>query len=229
MSAQDFSPLDTIVDAERVAEILIADDDRTSRRMLESILTDWGFNVTSACDGAEAWQMLQQPNAPRLAIIDWLMPNMDGLEVCRQARAQPQTTPLYLILLTVKTNREDIVTGLRSGADDYITKPFDLGELEARLQVGQRILTLQSTLSARVRQLERAMSQVKEMVGLLPMCMYCKNVRNDQDYWEQVENYIMANSKALCSHGICPSCFEKFVKPDLKSMGCSIESLETEK
>src|SRR5436309_1868201 len=107
-------------------KILIAEDDRISRRMLENILLDWGFEVVTACDGMEALQILHGKSAPQLAIIDWLMPRMDGLAVCSQARSLANQDPLYLILLTSKTNREDIVTGLRAGADDYITKPFDL-------------------------------------------------------------------------------------------------------
>jgi sigma-B regulation protein RsbU (phosphoserine phosphatase) len=199
-------------------DILIAEDDRTSRRMLESILVDWGFNVTAACDGEEAWHILQQPEAPRLAIIDWLMPKMDGLEVCRQARTLERTPP-YLILLTVKTNREDIVTGLRAGADDYITKPFDLAELAARLQVGRRILDLQGNLTARIRELEQALSEVKQLQGLLPICMYCKKIRNDQNYWEQVEIYVSERSHASFTHGICPACMETVVQPHLDALG----------
>ncbi|HWY87631.1 MAG TPA: response regulator transcription factor, partial [Gemmataceae bacterium] len=193
----------------RVHRILIAEDDRISRRMLKNILVDWGFDVVAACDGLEAWQILQSKDAPRLAILDWLMPGMDGLDICRQARALAKHDPLYLILLTVKTKREDIVTGLRSGADDYMTKPFDLAELEARLQVAKRILDLQSDLAVRVSQLEAAISQVQELEGLLPICMYCKKIRNDKNSWEQMESYISAHSKANFSHGLCPSCYEK--------------------
>jgi sigma-B regulation protein RsbU (phosphoserine phosphatase) len=199
--------------------ILIAEDDRISRRMLGNILGDWGFDVVAACDGLEAWQILQSKDAPRLAILDWLMPGMDGLEICRQARALAKHDPLYLILLTVKTKTEDIVTGLRSGADDYMTKPFDLAELEARLQVAKRILNLQSDLAVRVSQLEAAISQVQELEGLLPICMYCKKIRNDKNSWEQMESYISAHSKANFSHGLCPSCFEKVMLPLLEADG----------
>jgi len=195
--------------------ILIAEDDRVSRRMLQSILTDWGFNVVLACDGSEAWQILQEKTPPRLAIIDWLMPKMDGLEVCRQARMLATQEPLYLILLTIKTNREDIVAGLRAGADDYITKPFDLAELEARLQVGERILGLQTNLAARVREVEAALSQVKQIEGLLPICMYCKKIRDDKNYWQQVETYVEAHSRANFSHGICPPCYASIVQPEV--------------
>lgn len=206
-------------------KILVAEDDRISRRMLESLLTEWGYDVVTACDGVEAWQILQIKDAPRLAIIDWLMPNMDGLDVCRQARALSSQNPLYLILLTIKTNREDIVTGLRAGADDYITKPFDLAELEVRLQVGKRILDLQSRLAARILEVEEAMSQVKEIQGLLPICAYCKRIRDDKNYWEQVETYVGLRSKARFSHGICPTCYENVVQPELDAYARSKNSI----
>jgi sigma-B regulation protein RsbU (phosphoserine phosphatase) len=202
-----------------IQRILIAEDDRISRRMLKNILVDWGFDVVAACDGLEAWQILQSKDAPRLAILDWLMPGMDGLEICRQARALAKHDPLYLILLTVKTKREDIVTGLRSGADDYMTKPFDLAELEARLQVAKRILDLQSDLAVRVRQLEAAISQVQELEGLLPICMYCKKIRDDKNSWEHMESYISAHSKANFSHGICPPCYERLMLAQLECDG----------
>ena len=202
-------------------KILVAEDDRVSRRMLQGILTDWGFNVVPVCDGAEAWRILQENDAPRLAIVDWLMPKMDGLEVCRHARTLANQDPLYLILLTIKTNREDIVAGLRAGADDYITKPFDLAELEARLQVGKRILELQSNLAARVREVEAALSQVKEIEGLLPICVYCKKIRDDKNYWQQVETYVEAHSKANFSHGICPPCYESIVQPQIDAQYAS--------
>ncbi len=125
--------------------VLIAEDDAVSRRLLESVLMKWGYEVVVAKDGLEAWQWLQGPDAPRLALLDWTMPGMDGVEVCRQARkrtAQPYT---YMLLLTARDDKLDVVDGLESGADDYLTKPFHPQELEARLRVGKRILELEDS------------------------------------------------------------------------------------
>lgn len=105
--------------------------------------------------------------------------------------------------------------GLDAGADDYIIKPFNREELRARVKVGVRILDLQNNLAGRVSELERAMAGVKQLQGLLPICCYCKKIRDDQNYWQQVEGYISRHSEAQFSHGVCPDCFEKIVKPEL--------------
>ena len=196
-------------------KILIADDDRISRRVLEVVLTEWGEEVVPACDGAAAWEALQAPDAPALAVLDWLMPGLDGLEVCRRVRARNSPTPPYLILLTVRDSRQDLVTGLRGGADDYIPKPFDLPELHARLEVGRRMLALQRNLADRVRELEDAVAQIKQLQGLLPICSYCKKIRDGANYWQRVEDYISAHSDATFTHGICPNCFDRIVQTQL--------------
>lgn len=127
-------------------KILIAEDDPVSRRLLQALLVKWGYEVTVASDGAEAWELLQQEGGPRLAIIDWMMPKMDGAEVCRKVRATEGGAYVYLLLLTAKTQKEDIVRGIGAGADDYVTKPFDANELNARLRAARRILDLQADL-----------------------------------------------------------------------------------
>lgn len=196
--------------------ILIAEDDVVSSRYLESTLGKWGYEVIVASNGAAAWQVLGGPENPALAILDWMMPEMDGLEVCRKVRESPATAGIYVILLTARGGRDDTVRGLEAGADDYVTKPFDLEELRARVRVGVRVARLQSLLAKRVRQLEEALARVKQLQGLLPICSYCKKIRNDRNYWQQVEGYISERSEAQFSHGICPDCYAKFVKPDLQ-------------
>ncbi|HEX9428294.1 MAG TPA: response regulator, partial [Candidatus Polarisedimenticolia bacterium] len=116
--------------------ILIADDDGVSRALLEAILKYWGHEVVTTTDGLEAHQALQRDDAPSFAILDWLMPGLDGPEVCRKLRKLPNPKPLYILLLTVKDQRADIISGLEAGADDYVTKPFDQGELKARILAG---------------------------------------------------------------------------------------------
>ncbi|HEV8202486.1 MAG TPA: response regulator transcription factor [Candidatus Polarisedimenticolia bacterium] len=198
--------------------ILIAEDDLVSRKMLEATLTRWGYEVLVTCDGQAALQALTGPDAPRVAILDWMMPSLDGVDVCRRVREGSVAQPPYVILLTAKGNKEDIVSGLEAGADDYIIKPFDREELRARLQAGLRIITLQNQLAARVRELEEAIARIRTLQGLLPICSYCKRVRNDGDYWQQVESYISDHSDARFSHGICPDCYESVVRPQLQTL-----------
>jgi DNA-binding response OmpR family regulator len=188
-------------------KILIAEDDAVSRLLLENVLRDWSYDVVTAGDGLAAWDALQQPEPPRLAIVDWQMPGLDGLEVCRRTRANPATASVYVLLLTGKGGTDNVVQGLRSGANDYLTKPFDLDELSARLGVGRRVVELQQSLAERVAELERTLAQVKRLQGLIPICAWCKRVRNDANYWQQVEEYIGEHSGARFSHGICPQCF----------------------
>jgi sigma-B regulation protein RsbU (phosphoserine phosphatase) len=198
--------------------ILVAEDDLVSRHALEGRLRKWGYEVAGFADGTSAWEALQAEDAPRLVILDWLMPGLDGIEICGKMRAEPHVRPAYIILLTARTGRENVIQGLDAGADDYVTKPFDFDELRARVQVGVRVVELQNALSERVRELEEALSRVKQLQGLLPICSYCKKIRDDRNYWQQVEGYISEHSEAQFSHGICPECFEKYVKPELESL-----------
>jgi len=202
---------------ERIASmrILVAEDQSVSRHILVANLRQWGYDVTAVEDGTQAWEALQAEAAAPLAILDWLMPGMDGIEICRQIRRRPEVRPIYLILLTSRRGQEDKIQGLQAGADDYITKPFNREELRARVQVGTRVLELQGALAQRVRELEDALSRVKTLQGLLPICSYCKKIRNDRNYWQQVEGYISDHSEAQFSHGICPECYARFVQPEL--------------
>jgi two-component system, cell cycle response regulator len=127
-------------------KVLIADDDMISRRLLEATLTRWGYEVVVTHDGTEAWEVLQGADAPALAILDWMMPGMDGVDVCRKVRQRAQEPYIYLLLLTTKGRREHLIEGLDAGADDYLTKPFDPHELQVRLRAGDRIVTLQAEL-----------------------------------------------------------------------------------
>jgi diguanylate cyclase (GGDEF)-like protein len=128
--------------------ILIADDSIVSRHLLDATLRRWGYEVMIACDGNEAWRILQSQDAPRIAILDWVMPGMTGPEVCRRVRANTKEKDIYtyILLLTSKSQREDLIEGMESGADDYLTKPFDQHELKVRLRPGTRIVELQQEL-----------------------------------------------------------------------------------
>ncbi len=198
--------------------VLIAEDDSVSRIVLERTLRKWGHDLVVTHDGTQAWEALQKDDAPNLAILDWMMPGLEGPEVCRRLRALAQPVPTYIILLTARGGTEDLVAGLESGADDYVAKPFDQQELRSRLRVGQRVVSLQKAMADRVRELEDALGQVKQLKGLLPICAYCKSVRDDKNYWQRVETYITAHSDARFSHGICPDCWKDVVEPELATI-----------
>jgi DNA-binding response OmpR family regulator len=119
---------------------------------------------------------------------------------------------MYIILLTSRSEKEDLAMGLAAGANDYITKPFHPAELESRVRVGQRMVKLQTSLAARIKELESALSEVRQLQGLLPMCSYCKKVRNEANYWQQVEAYITSTSGVELTHSVCPSCMERVMR-----------------
>ena len=127
-------------------KILVADDSRTARMLIEQSLSAWGFDVVTAADGQEALDIFSSEDAPHIGIIDWEMPRIDGAALCRTLRSGSRTTPLYLILLTARNDKKDIAAGLESGADDYIPKPFDEVELNARVNVGKRVIELQQEM-----------------------------------------------------------------------------------
>jgi len=204
--------------SEETRSVLVAEDDRIARRTVVSALTRGGNHVVEAEDGRQAWELLQDPHAPRLAILDWMMPGVDGIQLCRDLKAPQHGRTLYLILVTSKSERQDVVQGLGAGADDYIVKPFDAEELRARVRVGFRVLDLQEKLADRVNELEQALCQIKQLQGLLPICSYCKKIRDDGNYWRQVEEYIGHHSEVKFSHGICPVCYEKELVPQLEAL-----------
>jgi DNA-binding response OmpR family regulator len=195
--------------------ILVAEDDSVARRILEVTLERLGWDVITAEDGDAAWSLfetLKGKNAPELAIIDWMMPGLEGVELCRRLRATPGFELVYVILLTSRGDKKDLADGLAAGANDYVTKPFNPVELEARLRVGERMVNLQTSLAARVAELEAALGHVQRLQGLLPICSYCKKVRNEANYWEQVESYLSSHSDLDFTHSICPVCLERMMK-----------------
>jgi DNA-binding response OmpR family regulator len=193
-------------------QVLIAEDDRVTGEILARTLQRWNYTTTVVADGVQAWEHLRaaaDEAAPTLAILDWMMPEMDGPDVCRRVRAELPLANMYLLLVTARESRNDVIAGLDAGADDYVIKPFDPDELRARVAVGIRVLGLQRKLADRVAELQAALVSNKQLRGLLPICSYCKRIRDDNQYWQQVEGYIAEHSEAQFSHGICPSCFER--------------------
>ncbi len=180
--------------------VLVAEDDALARRVLTSVLEGLGHEVTATPDGREGWGAFEQRSFP-VVISDWVMPDLDGLELCRRIRRADRTKYTYVILLTSLAGKGHYLEGMEAGADDFLTKPLDPDELRVRLRVAERIVGLQ----AEVRQLE----------GLLPICSYCKRIRGEGDAWTRIETYIASRTDATFTHGICPECKETLVQPQI--------------
>lgn len=199
-------------------QVLVADDEPVSRTVVGAMLKKAGYPAIFASDGEQAWKHLDTDDPPGLALLDWEMPGLQGPEIVQRIRARQSSAPTYVILLTSRDSSADIVQGLRAGADDYVTKPANEDELIARVSVGARVVQLQTALADRVRSLEEALANVKALQTLLPMCAYCKSIRNDQNYWEKVETYFSMHSNVSFTHSYCPNCYERFVKPELEAL-----------
>jgi phosphoserine phosphatase RsbU/P len=195
--------------------ILIAEDDVVTATRLRGLLGSWQYDVVHATNGSEALRVLESDEPPALAILDWVMPELTGVDICRRVRERHIAVPTYIVLLTSKDASVDIVAGLDAGADDYLSKPFDPAELRARLRAGERIVDLQRRLLTHVQGLEEALANVRRLSGLLPICAYCKAIRDDSDYWHRVEEYVTDHSEVQFSHGICPDCLNSVVKQQL--------------
>ena len=188
--------------------ILVVDDDPTLRFVLEGTLTRLGHTVVAKENGVEGLEFFEKSHVP-LVISDMLMPGMDGLELCRRIRKANRSHYTYILLLTTVGGKAGYLDGMQAGADDFITKPFDKDMLAARVAVAERILRLQS--------------QVKNLAGLLPICSLCKKVRDDRNYWHQVESYIADHTDAIFTHSYCPDCFKRLlseleaIEPELKT------------
>jgi CheY-like chemotaxis protein len=176
-------------------KILVAEDDFVSVKVLQLTLEREGHEVVVAGNGERAWE-LYDADPVRVIVSDWMMPGMDGLELCRKVRNRPKTDYTYFILLTaINSGREHLRRAMDAGIDDFLAKPLDREVISMRLRVADRILDY-----AR---------QIRILKDLLPICMYCKSIRDDGDYWQQVESYIHAHTGSNFSHGICPACFLK--------------------
>ena len=184
-------------------KVLIAEDEEVSRRILQVRLGKLGYEVMAEGDGESAWHAYLV-HQPRIIITDWMMPEVDGLELCRRIRSSHREKYAYLILLTALSGKRNFLDGMEAGADDFMTKPVDMEELTARLRVAERILEMHT--------------KMKQMEGLLPICSYCKKIRDDADQWQPIEGYIKQRTEATFSHGCCPSCREKYVLPQLEEV-----------
>lgn len=141
----------------RHRHVLIAEDEETSLQLLKTTLVHWGYDVQVCRNGVDALQALEQPDSPEIALLDWMMPGLEGIDICRELRKTTAGATKYLILLTTRADKEDLIQGLRAGADDYVIKPFHLGELRARLLVGTRIISVRQELEEKVAELTTAL------------------------------------------------------------------------
>ena len=184
-------------------KILIAEDDRVSRLVLAAALRKLDHEVVDVEDGQEAWRRYQTGDV-HMVITDWMMPNMDGLALCRSIRTRADARYAYIIMLTALGGKENYLEGMNAGADDFITKPFDADQLKARVHVAERILKLQE--------------EVRQLQGLLPICSYCKKIRKDDNTWHAIEAYISEKTDASFSHGVCPECRDRYVQPQIDQL-----------
>lgn len=172
-------------------KILVVDDDPRVRDTLEFMLDAIGHEVSAAADGLEGWARFQTSGVD-VVFTDWMMPGMDGLDLCTRIREAGRDRYTYVIILTALDGPDNYLAGMDAGADDFVTKPCSQRELQARLRVAERVLNLQG--------------QVRTLEGLLPICSYCKQMRDDDGSWLPIEEYIAARTDADFTHGICPTC-----------------------
>jgi sigma-B regulation protein RsbU (phosphoserine phosphatase) len=181
-------------------KIIVAEDDPVSRARLASILQTMGHAPAAFANGLEAWKEFDREPA-RLIISDWMMPELDGLELCTKVRERPKTEYTYFMLVTGEhTTDADYDRAIQANVDDFLIKPLERGAIWRRLRVAERILTYATEL--------------RQLKTLIPICMYCKKIRDDSDYWNQMENYIHEHTGSDFSHGICPECYEKVMNSE---------------
>jgi len=188
--------------------VLIAEDNVVTAARLRGLTHSWGYDAVITTDGPATLAALESPDAPRLILLDWVMPGMDGVEVCRWIRQRADGEHAYVIMLTARAEHKDMVEGFAAGADDFLVKPFDADELRSRLKAAARIVDLQVRLAANIGALTSALASVKTLKGMLPICGYCKSIRDDSNYWHAVEEYVTDHADVAFSHGICPTCLE---------------------
>lgn len=198
--------------ADAAEHLLIAEDHETARTALKSLLEWKGFSVTAVADGEDALEVLTSADSPSIALLDWEMPGMSGPDICRAVRSNPAGRYRYLIVITAREGEEDIAEAMAAGADDFVRKPFGIPEVIARIRNGQRTLKLERSLAARITELEKALEDGRQLKRLLPICAHCKSIRDDSDYWQEIEQYLHKHTGTDFSHGVCPACMEKVLK-----------------
>lgn len=206
------------LEEEKKALILIIDDVPKNLQILAKMLNKKNYRVSIANSGGQALKMIDKV-LPDLILLDILMPGMNGIEVCRTLKESPATREIPIIFLTARTRSEDIIAGLNAGAVDYVTKPFNLPELLARVETHLELKRRRDLEKKLIMQLQEAMAQVKKLSGLLPICCKCKKIRDNNGNWQELENYIQEHSEADFSHGLCPTCAQELYPGILEKYG----------
>ena len=195
-------------------QILIVDDDPDVLFATTRIVKSGGYPVLSATSGEECMTMVQK-HKPDLILLDVVLPDAEGLSICKKIKADPDLKPPFVVLLSgVKIASDLRAEGLESGADGYIARPISNRELLARVEAMVRIMKAERERDRVIEKLQEALARVKELSGLLPICSFCKKIRDDQGYWEEVDAYIRDHSEVIFSHSVCPACATKHY-PDL--------------
>jgi len=187
-------------------KLLVAEDEYTTRLTVQVILEQWGYRVDSVEDGAAAWKVLQKPDGPQIAILDWEMPGIDGVELCHKVKMLDRDTPVYVIMLTGRDAQNDILHGFDAGADDYITKPFDENELRARVRVAERLVSIQEELAISNNELRAVLNHVEMLQSSLPVCTSCLKVQHYDESWRTLEDYVRQQEDPRFHYTVCPSC-----------------------
>ncbi len=190
--------------------ILIVDDHLANLKVLFAFLKDEGFDIRILESGAQAVELLSH-TLPDLILLDVMMPDMDGFTLCRRIKSAPRTENIPIIFLTALDDVKDKIAGFEAGGADYVTKPFQQIELLARINT-------HLTLRKREMELKQALAEVKKLSGILPLCSYCKKIRNDKEQWEEVDVYIYSHSEADISHSICPECMKEHYPKEYKEI-----------
>jgi PleD family two-component response regulator len=193
------------MDESNAGRIMIVEDNVVNRKLLSALLGRQGHRTVEAEDGQQALEMAQA-DPPDLVLLDIMMPRLDGYATCQALKDDPRTRDIPVIFISTLDQELDKVRAFSAGGVDYISKPFQVQEVYARVRTHLAIRRLQRELEQRVAELEAALAQVRTLSGLLPICSRCKAIRDDQGYWQKVETYLMAHSEAQFSHGICPQC-----------------------
>jgi sigma-B regulation protein RsbU (phosphoserine phosphatase) len=185
-------------------KILLAEDDPIATAVIDAALRKLGHEVQQASDGPSAWALFANSQA-RLVVSDWVMPGFDGLEFCRRIRERGGDYTYFILLSNLSTSGGNLERAVAGGVDDFLNKPVNVDELRLRLHVAERILNYAT--------------QVRQLESFIPICTYCKKVRNDKNYWDQIETYINAHTGSQFSHGVCPECYDRVLVPQMRAAG----------
>ena len=190
-------------------KILIAEDEYTTRLMVQVCLENWGYSIEGVEDGSTAWDIITQKNPPQIAVLDWEMPGISGIELCKKIKRLERSSPIHVILLTARDSENDISKGFEAGADDYITKPFNDDELRARIRVAERIVTIQSSLNSSLEELREALDLVQSFEEPVAVCGRCQKIGAFDGAWRTPEKLLEYPVDPRFIQLDCPECNKK--------------------